>query len=66
MRESTEEEAGHGHPKVQTREDTRQTAIAVKEVLRQMDGTTRKIWQARQHGYSWKEISKWIGVTEQV
>jgi DNA-directed RNA polymerase specialized sigma24 family protein len=42
-----------------------ETAIAVKEVIRRMDGWTRKIWQARQYGYSWKEISKWLGVTEQ-
>lgn len=42
-----------------------ETAIAVKEVIRHMDGWTRKIWQARQYGYSWKEISKWLGVTEQ-
>jgi DNA-directed RNA polymerase specialized sigma24 family protein len=42
-----------------------ETAIAVKEVIRHMDGWTRKIWQARQYGYSWKEISKWLGITEQ-
>ena len=42
-----------------------ETAIAIKEVIRHMDGWTRKIWQARQYGYSWKEISKWLGVTEQ-
>ena len=42
-----------------------ETAIAVKEVIRHMDGWTRKIWQARQYGYSWKEISRWLGVTEQ-
>jgi DNA-directed RNA polymerase specialized sigma24 family protein len=42
-----------------------ETAIAVKEVIRHMDGVTRKIWQARQYGYSWKEIAKWLGMTEQ-
>jgi DNA-directed RNA polymerase specialized sigma24 family protein len=42
-----------------------ETAIAIKEVIRHMDGWTRKIWQARQYGYSWKEISTWLGVTEQ-
>jgi len=30
-----------------------------------MDGWTRKVWQARQYGFSWKEISGWLGVTEQ-
>src|ERR1700675_3490719 len=42
-----------------------ETTITVKEIVRHMDGGTRKIWQARQYGYSWKEISKWLGVTEQ-
>ncbi len=22
------------------------------------------VWQARQYGYSWKEISTWLGITE--
>jgi hypothetical protein len=30
-----------------------------------MDGWTRKVWVARQYGFSWKEISEWLGVTEQ-
>jgi DNA-directed RNA polymerase specialized sigma24 family protein len=56
--------------KIATAQDTRwvselETAIAVREIIRQMDARTRKIWQARQYGYSWKEISKWLGVTEQ-
>jgi DNA-directed RNA polymerase specialized sigma24 family protein len=56
--------------KIATAQDTRwvselESAIAVREIVRQMDGRTRKIWQARQYGYSWKEISKWLGVTEQ-
>ena len=42
-----------------------ETAIAVGEIVRHMDSGTRKIWQARQYGYSWKEISKWLGITEQ-
>jgi len=55
---------------VASAQDTRwvselETAITVKEIVRHMDGGTRKIWQARQYGYSWKEISKWLGVTEQ-
>ena len=55
---------------VASTQDTRwvselETAIAVKEIVRHMDSGTRKIWQARQYGYSWKEISKWMGVTEQ-
>src|SRR5260370_1518559 len=40
-------------------------AIAVKQITDRMDGWTRKVWQARQYGYSWKEISTWLGVTEQ-
>ncbi len=40
-------------------------AIAVRQITDRMDGWTRKVWQARQYGYSWKEISRWLGVTEQ-
>ena len=39
--------------------------ITVKQILSRMDGWTRKIWQARQYGYSWKEISVWSGLSEQ-
>lgn len=39
--------------------------IAVKQIISRMDGWTKKVWQARQYGYSWKEISVWVGLTEQ-
>jgi len=39
-------------------------AIAVKTVLAHMDEPTRRIWRARQAGYSWKEIAERLGVTE--
>ena len=39
-------------------------AIAIREIADRMDGWTRKVWQARQYGYSWKEISLWLGTTE--
>jgi len=39
-------------------------AIAVRQIANRMDGWTKKVWQARQYGYSWKEISSWLGVTE--
>jgi DNA-directed RNA polymerase specialized sigma24 family protein len=38
--------------------------IAVRQITDRMDGWTKKVWQARQYGYSWKEISTWLGVTE--
>jgi DNA-directed RNA polymerase specialized sigma24 family protein len=38
--------------------------IAVRQVTDRMDGWTKKVWQARQYGYSWKEISTWLGITE--
>jgi glycyl-tRNA synthetase beta subunit len=38
--------------------------VAVRQVTDRMDGWTKKVWQARQYGYSWKEISTWLGVTE--
>ncbi len=40
-------------------------AITVRQITERMDGWTKKVWQARQYGYSWKEISTWLGVTEQ-
>jgi DNA-directed RNA polymerase specialized sigma24 family protein len=40
-------------------------AIAVRQITDCMDGWTRKVWQARQYGFSWEEISGWLGVTEQ-
>jgi len=40
-------------------------AIAIREISDRMDGWTKKVWQARQFGYSWKEISLWLGVSEQ-
>jgi len=40
-------------------------AIAVRQITDHMDAWTKKVWQARQYGYSWKEISTWLGVTEQ-
>jgi DNA-directed RNA polymerase specialized sigma24 family protein len=38
--------------------------IAVRQITDRMDAWTRKVWQARQYGYSWKEISTWLGITE--
>src|SRR5260370_32243584 len=40
-------------------------AIAVRQITNRMDGWTKKVWQAREYGYSWKQISSWLGVTEQ-
>lgn len=40
-------------------------AVAVRQITDRMDAWTKKVWQARQYGYSWKQISTWLGVTEQ-
>jgi hypothetical protein len=40
-------------------------AIAIREIADRMDGWTRKVWQARQLGYTWKEIGSWLGISEQ-
>jgi RNA polymerase sigma factor (sigma-70 family) len=40
-------------------------AITVKEIIAYMDDWTRKVWGARQYGYSWKEIAKRLGLSEQ-
>lgn len=39
-------------------------AIAVKTVVAHMDESTRRIWRARQLGFSWKEIAGRLGITE--
>ena len=39
--------------------------IAARQITSRMDGWTKKVWRARQLGYTWKEISSWLGVTEQ-
>jgi len=40
-------------------------AITVREIASQMDPWTRKVWQSRQYGYSWKEIAGWLNISEQ-
>jgi RNA polymerase sigma factor (sigma-70 family) len=40
-------------------------AITLRQITNRMDGWTKKVWQARQYGYSWKEISRWLGVSEE-
>jgi hypothetical protein len=40
-------------------------AIAIREIADRMDGWTRKVWRARQLGYTWKEIASWLGISEQ-
>jgi DNA-directed RNA polymerase specialized sigma24 family protein len=37
----------------------------VKEIAAQMDEWTRQVWEARQVGYSWKEIADHLGQNEQ-
>jgi RNA polymerase sigma factor (sigma-70 family) len=39
-------------------------SIQVQEAVRRMDEWTRKVWAARQYGYSWREISEHFGLTE--
>jgi len=39
-------------------------SIQLKEAVRSMDEWTRKVWAARQYGYSWKEIATQLGLTE--
>jgi DNA-directed RNA polymerase specialized sigma24 family protein len=39
-------------------------SIQVKEAVRGMDDWTRKVWAARQYGYSWREIAVHLGLTE--
>ncbi len=39
-------------------------AIAIRQITDRMDPWTKKVWQARQYGYSWKEIASRLGVSE--
>jgi RNA polymerase sigma factor (sigma-70 family) len=39
-------------------------SIQINEAVRKMDTWTRKVWAARQYGYSWREISTHLGLTE--
>ncbi len=39
-------------------------SIEVNEAVRRMDDWTRKVWAARQYGYSWKEIAVHLSLTE--
>ena len=39
--------------------------IAVRQITDRMDAWTKKVWEARQYEYSWKEIARWLGMTEQ-
>ena len=39
-------------------------SIQVKEVVQNMDDWTRKVWTARQYGYSWREIAEHMGLSE--
>jgi DNA-directed RNA polymerase specialized sigma24 family protein len=41
-----------------------QQSIQVQQVVRRMDGWTRKVWAARQYGYSWREIAEHFELTE--
>jgi RNA polymerase sigma factor (sigma-70 family) len=39
-------------------------SIQLKEAVRNMDEWTRKVWAARQYGYSWKQIATQLRLTE--
>ena len=39
-------------------------AVQVNEAVRSMDEWTRKVWAARQYGYSWREIAIHLQLTE--
>ena len=40
-------------------------AITVRQIANHMDAWARKALQAKQYGYSWKQIAKWSGLSEQ-
>jgi DNA-directed RNA polymerase specialized sigma24 family protein len=40
-------------------------SIQVKEIVQNMDDWTRRVWAAKQYGYSWREIAEYVGLGEQ-
>ena len=40
--------------------------IQVQEVIEHMDDWTRRVWIAKQYGFTWKEIGDYVGLREQV
>jgi RNA polymerase sigma factor (sigma-70 family) len=40
-------------------------SLQVKEVVQNMDDWTRRVWTAKQCGYSWREIAEDVGLSEQ-
>jgi RNA polymerase sigma factor (sigma-70 family) len=40
-------------------------AITVRQIVAHMDEWTKRVWQARQYGYSWRDISKRLELSEQ-
>ena len=40
-------------------------SLQVKEVVQNMDDWTRRVWAAKQYGYTWREIAEYIGLSEQ-
>lgn|SRR5579859_7115239 len=40
-------------------------ALLIKEIIACMDGWLKEVWTARTYGYSWSEIGKDMGLTEQ-
>jgi RNA polymerase sigma factor (sigma-70 family) len=45
-------------------EQTLEQQIQVREAIAKMDDWTRKVWAARQYGYSWREIADYFRLTE--
>jgi RNA polymerase sigma factor (sigma-70 family) len=43
---------------------TLEQSLQVQEAVRRMDDWTRKVWAARQYGYSWREIAEYFDLTE--
>ena len=39
-------------------------AITIREIVDRMDEWTRRVWKARQLGYSWKEIAEHLGLNQ--
>jgi len=51
-----------GAPSRAEREQDIEGAVHAREILDRMDAWSRKVWIAREYGYSWKQIGRVLGI----
>jgi len=59
---SVQELEALGAPSHAGREHEIERALHAQEILQRMDAWSRKVWAAREYGYSWKQIGSRLGI----